>query len=73
MGRDAYLMAGTEGFEPPTLAFEAQYSSPLSYAPVVMAESLGVEPRSRITPTDGLAIHSNTIMGPLLNLLHRLA
>ena len=30
-----------------------------------MAERLGLEPRKRLSPLDGLAIRSNTIMGPL--------
>ncbi|CAB4221538.1 hypothetical protein UFOVP1636_355 [uncultured Caudovirales phage] len=33
-----------------------------------MAERLGLEPRTRITPSDRLAICSNTIIGPFLNL-----
>jgi hypothetical protein len=34
-----------------------------------LAERPRLELGSRITPTDGLAIHSNTIMGPLQTLV----
>ena len=36
----------------------------LSYKGKMLAERLGLEPRKRLSPLDGLAIRSNTIMGP---------
>ena len=39
-----YYLALPEGFEPPTPAFVAQYSNPLSYGSMFLVEAEGVEP-----------------------------